>query len=378
MPSHIEELQQKIREAEESSTPILPIGGATFLDYGWPMPQGTRLDTKRLSQIEEYPSEELTITVGAGLSLTELAFITKEKKQMLPLDVPTSSDEERPTVGGLLATNTYGPRAHHYGTIRDYVIGVEFLGAHGEAIKAGGRVVKNVAGYDLMKLQIGALGTLGVITQVSLKLLPRPETALALWGELSLEQIESTLSWLSASPIKPAAVVIAGPALSLPGVGRGQHPRLLLLLEESEEAVDWQAREAKKQIALAQVEPYDAILSWGTNWPARVEADAVVQLSLPSSQIESYVKSRLSQNDAWLFSCGRIFLALRAPTLSSLQSLRQDAERRGGSLTALRLPGSLREQLPPFGVPKGLSLMKKIKQALDPQDIFNPGRLWRE
>jgi hypothetical protein len=108
-----------------------------------------------------------------------------------------------------------------------------------------------------------------------------------------------------------------------------------------------------------------------------VEARAVVQLSLPSSQIEAWANKLSRQNISWLASSGRLLLALQEPTLELLQSLRAEAERAGGSLTALRLPGAMRGELAPFSAPKGLHLMKKIKGVLDPKNIFNPGRLWR-
>src|SRR6202030_783750 len=114
-----------------------------------------------------------TITVQAGITLGRLQDLLATENQRLPVDVP---HPDRATLGGALAVNASGPRRPGFGPLRDYVIGITTVNDEGQETKAGGRVVKNVAGYDLCKLHIGALGTLGILTQVTLKVLPRPET----------------------------------------------------------------------------------------------------------------------------------------------------------------------------------------------------------
>src|SRR4029077_853691 len=124
------------------------------------------------NRVIDYPARDMTITVQAGLPIAVLQRTLATENQRLPLDVPRP---ELATLGGALATNVSGPRRYGFGTLRDYVIGITTVNDEGHEVKAGGRVVKNVAGYDLCKLHVGALGTLGVITQVTLKLRPLPE-----------------------------------------------------------------------------------------------------------------------------------------------------------------------------------------------------------
>src|SRR5207253_9213768 len=129
-------------------------------------------DLRGLAEVIDYPARDMTITVQAGITLARLQALLATEKQRLPVDVP---HPDRATLGGALATNASGPRRLGFGTLRDYVIGMTVVNDEGQEVKAGGRVVKNVAGYDLCKLHVGALGTLGVISQATLKLRPRPE-----------------------------------------------------------------------------------------------------------------------------------------------------------------------------------------------------------
>src|SRR5262249_16100523 len=135
---------------------------------------GIGVDLRDLDQVIDYPVRDMTITVQAGITMAKLQAILAVENQQLPVEVPWS---EQATLGGAMDVDVSGPRRYGYGTLRDYVIGISFINAEGQEVKAGGRVVKNVAGYDLMKLHIGALGTLGIIAQVTLKLRPRPEAS---------------------------------------------------------------------------------------------------------------------------------------------------------------------------------------------------------
>src|SRR5207249_10267822 len=125
---------------------------------------GVAVATTALHQVIDFPARDLTITVQTGITIARLNEITRAEGLQLPIDVP---DPERSTLGGAIACNVSGPRRYGYGTFRDYVLGITTVNDRGELASAGGRVVKNVAGYDLMKLHTGALGTLGVITRVT-------------------------------------------------------------------------------------------------------------------------------------------------------------------------------------------------------------------
>src|SRR5262245_21138531 len=125
-----------------------------------PVKPGYAVDLRGLDQVIDYPARDMTITVRAGITIAKLQEILAKENQRLPVDIP---DSEIATLGGAIAVNASGPRRYGFGTLRDYLIGISFTDDGGKEAKAGGRVVKNVAGYDLCKLHIGALGTLGIV-----------------------------------------------------------------------------------------------------------------------------------------------------------------------------------------------------------------------
>ncbi len=169
-PASIDELRQAVGRWAAEGLAIYPQGGKTALDYGGiPARPGVAIDTTSLKGVIDYPAADMTITVEAGITLAELQSILATEGQRLPLDAPSP---ERATLGGIYATNTCGPRRFAAGRPRDLILGVSFVTADGKEIKGGGRVVKNVAGYDFPKLLTGSMGTLGVITQMTLKVRP--------------------------------------------------------------------------------------------------------------------------------------------------------------------------------------------------------------
>ena len=161
---------------------IYPQGGGTAIDYGGiPRRPGVAVDIRCLDRLIDYPSADMTITVQAGMTLSALRAILAEQHQRLLVDAP---DPDRATLGGIYATNTTGPRRFGAGRPRDQIIGVSFVTSEGAVVKGGGRVVKNVAGYDFPKLLTGSMGTLGIIAQLTLKVRPIPEASAIAWVPL--------------------------------------------------------------------------------------------------------------------------------------------------------------------------------------------------
>jgi glycolate oxidase FAD binding subunit len=211
-PSDQSGLECDVRSAFKSGTPVFPMGGGTSLDFGLPAkPPGTGLSLANLNRIIDYPARDMTITVEAGITMKALAETLAAERQRLPVDVPQA---DRATIGGVIATNWNGPRRYGEGTIRDYVIGIHAVDGRGQPFKGGGRVVKNVAGYDFCKLLTGSLGTLGIITQVTLRLKPIPEQmALVACSLPDLAAAERLLAALVSSRTNPTSVeLLAGPA----------------------------------------------------------------------------------------------------------------------------------------------------------------------
>ena len=165
------------------------------------MEKVTSFDLTALNRLEEHKAEDMTATVGAGMNLADLQKQLALNGQWLPVDPPQPEDL---SIGALLATNVSGPRRFGYGTIRDYVIGLQVVLADGRIIHSGGKVVKNVAGYDLMKLFIGSRGSLGIIVEVTFKVLPLPETEQFVEAKCSsLEDAEKLIDALLNSNLAP-------------------------------------------------------------------------------------------------------------------------------------------------------------------------------
>jgi glycolate oxidase FAD binding subunit len=210
-PALMDDVSMLVRDACALDTPIYPIGGGTSLDFGLPAKTpGIALSLAELNRIIDYPARDMTITVEAGVTMKVLAETLAAERQRLPVDVPQS---DRATIGGVIATNWNGPRRYGEGTIRDYVIGIHALDGRGQPFKGGGRVVKNVAGYDFCKLLTGSLGTLGVITQVTLRLKPIPEQmALVACALPDTTAVERVIAALITSRTTPTSIeLLAGP-----------------------------------------------------------------------------------------------------------------------------------------------------------------------
>jgi glycolate oxidase FAD binding subunit len=233
-----------VKDCFENSTPVYPIGGGTSLEFGLPATQpGIGLSLAKLDRIVDYPARDMTITVEAGVTMQTLRETLAKEGQQLPLDVP---HEDRATLGGVVATNFNGPRRYGYGSVRDYVIGVSAVDGRGMPFKGGGRVVKNVAGYDFCKLLTGSLGTLGVITQLTMKLKPVPQKSMIVaCGAADLDEAEKLLAALAESQTTPVAIeLLLGPAWrndpALAVVSATKQCSVLLVgLEGTADEVDW-------------------------------------------------------------------------------------------------------------------------------------------
>src|SRR5439155_4169236 len=188
------ELCDTVRRAAAEGQAVFPLGGRTMLAIGKPPARpGIGVDLTGLAEILDYPARDMTVTVQTGITMARLQEVLRGEGQRLPIDVP---QPERATLGGALAVNVSGPRRLGFGTLRDYVIGISTINDEGQETKAGGRVVKNVAGYDLCKLHVGALGTLGGISQVTLKLKPLPERTLLMSVPCAADAVAGLLELL--------------------------------------------------------------------------------------------------------------------------------------------------------------------------------------
>lgn len=213
-PGTPDEVAALLKRADESGAAVVPWGGGTHQTLGYPPRRyDLAVSLRRLNKVLAYTPEDLTIAVQAGMTLTDLRDALNVNGQMLPLD-PAYAD--RATLGGILATHASGPRRHGYGTIRDFCIGLDAAYVDGTVAKAGGMVVKNVTGFDLMKMHLGAVGTLGVVTRLNFKLLPQPAAERTLVVQCARAEAALTLAArIVASPLMPMALEYVSPVAAM-------------------------------------------------------------------------------------------------------------------------------------------------------------------
>ncbi len=205
-PGSVAEIQALIRSAAAAGTPLIPVGRRSWPGAGgWAPKEGRALDTTPLKRIRHYEPADLTITADAGIGLDELDAGLAENGQWLPIDSPGAGSG---TLGAAAATGGFGPLRQRYGATRDNVLGLEVVTGDGRLLRLGGRVVKNVAGYDLVRVFVGSRGSLGVITRVSMRLFPRPEEDRTLIYRVRAERALAMATALRRGHLPVAAVVL--------------------------------------------------------------------------------------------------------------------------------------------------------------------------
>lgn len=398
-PTTQAELSRFLAEnAQSARRAICPVGGRTALHFGGPLDKpAVFVPTTTLNRTVDYPARDMTITVEAGLRVDELTKILEAENQQLPVDVPQS---RRATLGGAVATNTSGPRRFGYGTFRDYVIGVSAVDAGGRLFGAGGRVVKNVAGYDLGKLLTGSMGTLAVITQLTLKLRPLSETAAFAWATFeSLETVDRVLETLLTSQTRPVVqdVLNARAAREVAAEARRELPArgnvLCIGFEGTEREVGWQIATLKDELAPFEPEHIEVLRDEDvtpvhralTEFQVCSEEPLTFQANLLPSQTIAFVDRATQLGVSAQAHAGNGIVIGHLPDETShvgqaeerLASLREIARQSEGNLTVLCCQEEWRSQLPLFGAAEsGLPLMRRLKSALDPHDLLNPGRFF--
>lgn len=378
-PNGVSELCELVREARANKQAVYPVGGRTTLDLGMvPTKPGFAVDTRGLNAVIEHAARDMTITVQAGITLAELAKALAAENQWLPIDVP---NPETATLGGAVAANISGPRRLGHGTFRDYILGISVVTDDGVEVKGGGRVVKNVAGYDLMKLHTGALGTLGVITQVTLKVKPRPEATVVASFSVSASAVGPTLDRLHASESRPMAI----------DVTNASDPWVIACgFEEKAGTVDWQVRTLEKELGGSpargfRVERATTASLFDTFIAAQQPRDEHVTLKVtitPSglaavlgttvAHSQAIVHAHVGSGIVWVHLPTELGVERVSSAIAELTKLTTH----NGNVTVRRCPPAWKAVLPVWGKDRGdRELMRTIKRTLDPDDVFNPGRL---
>jgi glycolate oxidase FAD binding subunit len=384
-----------VRDANAAGTAIYPIGGGTSLGYGLPARQeGIGLSLAGLNRVIDYPARDMTITVEAGITMRELAEILAREKQRLPIDVPQA---DRATLGGVIATNFSGPRRYSHGTIRDYVIGITAVDGRGMAFSGGGRVVKNVAGYDFCKLLCGSLGTLGIITQVTLKLKPQPQASGFLATSIpDTASAEPLLAALVRSQTTPAAIeLLSGPSWRRDAAMAGLVEDAAVLLvgfEGTKTEVDWMQKRLRTEwqeqgVARMHQPSHDqvhAIWQALAEFPAAASG-AMLKASLVPGAVCGFMHllRNLDAECTLQAHAGNGIVLARMAGLSGselsqaiVKKLQSAVRQAGGSLVVLS-PGEgleMTRQVIWGSAPDDLRMMQAVKQQFDPLNLLNPGR----
>ena len=399
-PVSVPEFADLIREAVAAGQGVYPFGGGTALGIGLPpIKPGVAADTRGLAGVIDYPARDMTITVRTGITIQELQNVLAVEGQRLPVDVPSPAEA---TLGGALAVNMSGPRRLGRGTFRDYVIGIGVLADDGAEISGGGRVVKNVAGYDLMKLHVGAVGTLGVVTRVTLKVTPKPEDqALVAFG-LTAASVGPTLDRLAVSNSRPAALELLNGPAARAGLASASEtlpttdPWVIVAgFEEKAATVAWQVAALKDELKTAPVRDvteyrgaacgplWSAVTELQNHYQARLTWKATV---LPSRTARFAADAASLDHDMLVHAhagSGVVFghvgsaeltLERASAMLTGLAAQTADAN---GSVSVRRCPPEWKRSLPVWGRATGdRVVMRAVKKALDPNNVFNPGRLF--
>ena len=351
-PSTAEELATRLREAAESKSAVVPVGGGRASGMGGaPARCDLELHTTRLDRVLEHSQADMVVSVEAGITLEAVQAELAKAGQFLPLD-PFNSPGH--TIGGLLATGWSGPLRQRFGSARDFLIGIRVALPDGRLVSAGGRVVKNVSGYDMMKLHFGAMGSLGVIVAASFKVFPRPLHDVTV--SAAYESIED--AWESAE--RALAMPLPPAALELFPDGR-----VMARFFGSRDAVSRMVTELSWKEA-------DAAL-WDEHSRRRLESWA--RISVPRHSLRA-VLATLPPDAQWWASPGAgVAHWSFTGELETVREVRAAAERAQGSLVLLAAPADVAQQLGAWGtMPATIQVMRTLKQAFDPDGILNPGR----
>jgi len=406
-PGTQDEVSQVVAACARIGAAMIPWGGGTAMGLGnAPTRTQVVIQLDRVNRVVEWDPANLTITAEAGMRLAALQELVAKERAIFPLDPPA---DHRVSLGGMVAANQNGPSRLRYGTVRDWVLGMRVVLPDGQRIHCGGKVIKNVSGYDMNKLFIRSLGTLGIITEVTFKLLPMPAqwaSMIGLFPDLAgartvvEKAMASFLLPESLDLLNPEAVALLAPSLGIP-VAPGTWG-IALALAGSPETVARQDRDfaALFQEAGGQVAPVPAGQTSRT-WrairnlldgahadnPARILCKITVPIARTCDLVaaagelgrrcglQAAVMAYAGSGVIWALYLPAMDAVPGAPGAAALEALRGEAAAAGGSLVLHDAPSPLKRQVDAWGEPgTGLGMMKRLKAEFDPRGLCNPGR----
>jgi glycolate oxidase FAD binding subunit len=388
-PDDVRGVQAVVRDAAASGRALVASGRGRHLDIGEaPARCDVVLRLDRVARVVEHHAADMTVTVEAGCTLAALETVLAETGQWLPIDPPAPADT---TIGGMIAANLSGPLRASQGTVRDLLLGLRWVSASGELLSSGGRVVKNVAGYDLHKAHVGALGTLGIVVEATFKVRPRPaaERALVVGCDDPRAAVATALaardvvepSWLEVASgdvlgiDAPCAVAVGWLGVVEELDAAEERVRTVLASERTtgEPATHDGADAAALRAHLAELAlaPAAAVLRLST-LPGALGDDLVHALAALGDSRARFAAHAMN-------GVARIVVEQPERVAPAVAVLRPSLAARGGAVVVERAPTSVKHELAAYGGVFGdpgaaTALMRRLKDAFDPQRVLAPGR----
>jgi len=364
-------IQEIVADAAESGTPLRIAGESHWIDAGRPVRANRIASLTGHTGVVDYVPGDLTITVKGGTTLHGIEEVTAKEGQHFPLDPHGSSEG---TIGATIATGSSGPMAHGFGAVRDLVLGVEFVTGDGRVVKGGGRVVKNVAGFDLVRLITGSWGTLGIVTEATLRLYSIASSHATLAVSITDErQLSARLDNVLNAAATPYSVELVDAATAR-HCGLAATTSILVELGGNAAAVEAQ-KDALSRTGVVHEVPRQV---WTRLRTADAAGTAVFRVSaLPAQIAELWTNTQRAlagiEGSMIHASAGLGVVRCILPAASATAELlrRMAGENRGSAIVCERLPSDLWPHVSPSVVSDTLS--QRVKRAFDPLDILNPG-----
>lgn len=376
-PRTQQQLAAVIAKAHTNNWRVLPCGSGSKLSWGGLAKSvDVIVSTERINQLIEHAVGDLTLTVEAGMKFSDIQALLAKSRQFLALD-PTAP--ESATIGGIVATGDTGSLRQRYGSVRDQLLGITFVRADGEIAKAGGRVVKNVAGYDLMKLLTGSYGTLGLISQLTFRLYPLSEASGTVVLTGSAEAVSQAAEILRGSALTPVQADLLSTKL-VSSLGLGEGLGLIVRFQSISESVKEQSNrvlEVGQKLGLngAIFADTDEASLW-QRLQERIHFSATESVItckigvLPTAAVEI-----LTQVELGLIHISSGLGLLQLESKNQVLKVRGSTQANRGFLTILAAPMAVKEQIDVWGYTgNALPLMRRIKEQFDSKNILSPGR----
>lgn len=396
-PQDENELIEAVKGAAKARRPCELVSAGTKRNLGRPVEADDILDISKLSGILNYEPDELIFTARAATPLVEANAALKEHRQMLafsPVDWAMLYGKRpgRATLGGIVAANACGSRRVKSGAVRDHLIGCKFVNGAGEAIKAGGRVVKNVTGFDLPKIMCGAYGTLGALTELTFRVVPAPPRAPAIAirdctpteGLSILRQAAGLALEPTGLAYLPAAICSESPAMIAAALAQTNGVALIRIEGAEDPTIDKLARLrnvfSKQNFIMLEDETTDALFNEiGSGTPFAERDTDIWRLSVPGS--DAYAAASESEAPFWYADWAGESLWFALPASRDIaERLRNITAKFGGHAMLMRANENARARLSAFEPepPARAALSRAVKAAFDPHRILNPGRMYEE